>query len=166
MEDSKQPQAAPVNKRLLLSTQFEDSRIKLKKFMSTHAAGHIYNTVLLGLSVLSSIQFIYDTYDKHPHSQSSYVNTLIEVIFSTIFLFDWCLNFYVADNKVKHVTSFYSMVDLLTVVPVWVTYNRTCPVLEDIGTFREAVLYAVFALTTTRILRALRVRRCAWLETS
>ena len=51
------------------------------------------------------------------------------------------------------------MVDLLTVIPVWVTYGRTLPVLEHIHTFRDAVLYFVFGLTTTRILRSLRIRK-------
>ena len=51
------------------------------------------------------------------------------------------------------------MVDLLTVIPIWVTYNRELPVLEHIATFRDAVLYCVFALTTTRILRILRIRK-------
>ena len=51
------------------------------------------------------------------------------------------------------------MVDLLTVIPVWVTYGQTLPVLEEIDSFRDGLLYFIFGLTTTRVLRALRIRR-------
>jgi hypothetical protein len=50
-------------------------------------------------------------------------------------------------------------VDILTVVPIFVTYGHSLPNVNYIYTFREAGLYAAFAMNTTRILRALRVRR-------
>ena len=55
--------------------------------------------------------------------------------------------------------SFYSIVDILTVIPTYATLNASRPIFTDINTFSEAVLYLLFGLKTTRILRALRVRR-------
>lgn len=51
------------------------------------------------------------------------------------------------------------MVDLLTVIPIWVTANKVAPAVEDVSTISEAVLYILFGLNTTRILRALRIRK-------
>ena len=51
------------------------------------------------------------------------------------------------------------MVDLLTVIPTWVTYHLRCPVFEEISTTSDGLLYFMFALTNTRILRILRIRQ-------
>lgn len=51
------------------------------------------------------------------------------------------------------------MVDLLTVVPIYITYGRSMPNVMFIHTFKDAFIYSMFAMGTTRILRALRVRR-------
>lgn len=51
------------------------------------------------------------------------------------------------------------MVDLLTVIPVWVTFGRDCPPLHTIETFDEGFIFVMFGLSTTRVLRALRIRR-------
>lgn len=51
------------------------------------------------------------------------------------------------------------MVDLLTVIPVWVTYSHQLPVYEEIRSGSDVGLYIAFGLTTTRILRMLRIRR-------
>lgn len=51
------------------------------------------------------------------------------------------------------------MVDVLTVIPIWVTAGTECPVYDDIKTAEGAVLYTMFLMSTTRILRALRIRR-------
>jgi hypothetical protein len=52
------------------------------------------------------------------------------------------------------------MVDLLTVIPIWVFYfDSEIPSYLSINTFKRFLLYAMHALNTTRILRALRVRK-------
>ena len=51
------------------------------------------------------------------------------------------------------------MVDLFTVIPIWVTAGQTCPTYNDISSFGDGVLYLMFLLNTTQILRALRIRR-------
>ena len=55
--------------------------------------------------------------------------------------------------------SFYSMVDLFTVVPIFIVFGKDPPRLGTIYTAEGWFYYALFGMSTTRILRALRVRR-------
>ena len=47
----------------------------------------------------------------------------------------------------------------MTVIPIYVTYGYDLPNVHYIHTFPTAMLYTAFAMNTTRILRALRIRR-------
>lgn len=55
--------------------------------------------------------------------------------------------------------SFYSMVDLLTVIPIYATYNAKRPHYNDVNSVTLVLMYIFFGLNTTRILRALRIRK-------
>jgi len=138
----------------------EEMRVKVKKFMSTHIVGRSYNNTLLVLSILSSFEFIYQTYlDPIADAIHIYYFSFIELALAALFSFDWCLCFFIAEYKMLHITSFYSMIDLLTVVPIWVTIVYVCPLYSSVYTAADAGLYFLCGLSTTRILRALRIRR-------
>lgn len=49
------------------------------------------------------------------------------------------------------------MVDLLTVVPIWITINSEPVKYSEIHTFNDTLLYILFFLNTTRVLRSLRI---------
>jgi hypothetical protein len=51
------------------------------------------------------------------------------------------------------------MIDLLTVIPIWATFNLKCPVYSEIHSVKVAVDYVLCAMNATRILRALRIRK-------
>ncbi len=51
------------------------------------------------------------------------------------------------------------MVDLMTVIPIFVMFGRECPALAASNTSFEVFEFILCALGTTRILRALRLRR-------
>jgi hypothetical protein len=51
------------------------------------------------------------------------------------------------------------MVDVLTVIPIFVTAGKELPNVNYIYNFGDAMLYTAFGMSTTRILRALRIRR-------
>jgi len=51
------------------------------------------------------------------------------------------------------------MVDLLTVIPIWVTRTREPIAYPDVHTADEIFTYILFGLSTTRVLRALRLHR-------
>lgn len=51
------------------------------------------------------------------------------------------------------------MIDLITVIPIWFSDRNNHAHLDDIKTFRDGMEYFLFCLATTRILRALRLRK-------
>ena len=51
------------------------------------------------------------------------------------------------------------MVDILTVIPIWATINQTEPIVDEVYTATDGVMYILFLMNTTRVLRALRINR-------
>ena len=51
------------------------------------------------------------------------------------------------------------MIDLMTVVPIYVMFGDTCPSLKSTNTTEEIIQFILCGLQNTRILRALRLRR-------
>lgn len=140
----------------------EDIRLKVKRYHSNSVHGLLYSDIMLFISIISSFEFMYQTYlDPSDPANQHTLNSLniLEKVFACLFIMDWMLNFFIADHKVIFMTSFFSMVDVLTVIPIWVTAGRVCPVYDEINSAGSAVLYLLFLLATTRILRALRIRR-------
>ena len=162
-----------------LLARVEDMRVSTKKFLSSSNFGLVYENVLLIISILSCLQYIYQTYLTSQRDFVQLTNfAILERALACLFIFDWCLSFFIADHKLKHISrfvavfllsivvwatnlrcscSFFSMVDLLTVIPIWVTYQKKCPDIDNITSFGDGILYIMFGLTTTRILRALRI---------
>ena len=162
----------------------EETRMSIKKFMAFSAFGRVYENLFIILSLFSCIQYIVGTYGEqtadtgltfamtgdppiydgsaealpNPGSIDYYFN-YFEIILSVFFIWDWLLCFYLADSKIAHVTTFYSMVDLLTVIPVWVTRSYACMDYNHVESSRDRIVYLLCAVTTTRILRVLRIQR-------
>jgi len=139
-------------------------RVMLKKFKETSTWGQTYDFILLGLSLFSPLQYIYGTYINASTSSGAEITTvfsLIELIIAAIFTWDWILCLFLADNTILFVTNFFSMVDLMTVVPIWVLYGHKdeCMYYSQVKTFRDVLIYIVCGMSTTRVLRALRIRR-------
>ena len=82
-----------------------------------------------------------------------------EFILSLIFFFDFSLSLFLADHKLEFFSSFYSMIDLFTCIPILFIYNNKCPKFDEINTFYDGFIYLMYMLNVTRILRALRVRK-------
>eukprot|EP01036_Dinobryon_divergens_P030222 gene30222-39429_t len=140
----------------------EDIRILVKHFLYKSTLGIVYNDVMLCISILSCFEFIYQTYlnpNRPEDLKELHILDYIEKGLAVLFTFDWLLNLFIADLKLIFMTSFYSMVDVLTVIPIWVTSGRTCPDVDFLVTAEDVFIYLMFLLSTTRVLRALRVRR-------
>jgi len=150
-------EAAPDAKQEVVDKDhIEIFRIKVKKFMSATVFGRAYADALMVLSVLSCFQFIYLTYDGH---EDLAMFDIIEMALAALFSFDWLLSFFMADHRVEFVNSFFSMVDLLTVIPIWITFNSKQITYPEVKQLDDAFLYFLFGLNTTRILRALRIHK-------
>ena len=142
---------------------FETYRIKMNYALYNTSIGIFYNQLVLTLSTVSCFQFIYLTYTQSDNNPSHEDYTLfknLELTIAIILLFDWVIHFIVADNKTTYVTSFYSMIDLLTVIPIFSTSDIVCPAKNALhhsaSTYIEFVLCGI---NTTRILRALKFRQ-------
>jgi hypothetical protein len=137
-------------------------RLRMKDFFHHHFIGGVYQMILLFLSVISVFQYIYgtyvDNYSSHRMNMMESIMAKIELVFAGIFGFDWCLNLFLADNRISYLTSFFSMIDLLTVIPTFAVYQQQCPRFHRNMTGEEIIYYILCGMVTTRILRALRVR--------
>ena len=138
-------------------------RLRVKKFMTASWTGKTYSQIMLILSVISCLEFIYQTYLTPRlafQRRQTYYLSIIELAMSGLFAFDWVLAFFIADHKIMFMSSFYSMVDLLTVIPIWATFFTDIESkYQGIDSLEKAIFYALEALNTTRILRALRMRK-------
>jgi hypothetical protein len=78
----------------------EDFRHSTRKFMSKSRFGFYYENILLLVSVASSIEFICFTYlEDHFETDHIYRAKIVELFFVALFTADWCLNFFLADQK-------------------------------------------------------------------
>jgi hypothetical protein len=80
----------------------DDLRVQLKKYLSNSLTGKVYENFIIFVSILSAGAYIHETYagDKH-NLYWHHMNTLsyVGLICASIFIFDWILNFFLADNK-------------------------------------------------------------------
>jgi voltage-gated potassium channel len=137
--------------------KLEFIRLKLKKLVNNSIPGFLYTNIMLALSIFSCLEFIVETYiyDKELNQHLE----KLEVFMAAIFSFDWILNFFIADHKLLFISSFFSMVDVLTVLPIYFTYGKSAPLLNELVNLDDYVLYLMFFFSTTRILRGLRLHR-------
>lgn len=83
----------------------EDARVKLKKFLTHSPAGAWYEDIMLSISIVSTIEFIYQTYlfnDIESEKERLFYLQLIELGFAGCFACDWLLNYFLADHKIKY----------------------------------------------------------------
>ena len=138
---------------------WEEFRIRAKKFMTFSLFGRMYENLLIVTAVFSTCEFIATTYTYDITEEMSNIFQLVEIALAVIFSWDWLLCFLLADSKLSHLTSFYSMIDLLTVIPIWITQDYPCMDYNHIESSADAMIYILCAITSTRILRSLRIRR-------
>ena len=80
-------------------SQVEKIRLVAKKFVTAHPIGMLYSNALLAISVASSLQYIYQTYLTSTNFTQDQIILLydkIEIILAVVFMFDWCLSFFIA----------------------------------------------------------------------
>ncbi len=81
-------------------TTLEDFRLSARKFMSKSRFGFYYENFMLIISVASSIEFICVTYlEDHFETDHVYRAKIVELFFVALFSLDWCLNYFLAHQK-------------------------------------------------------------------
>lgn len=87
----------------------EVGRQRLKKIMAQSWFGRYYENALLSLSVISCLEYIYQTY-LHPSIENDQEQlhhlAVLEIVFASIFAFDWCLNCFLAEHRIIFFTRY------------------------------------------------------------
>jgi voltage-gated potassium channel len=124
----------------------------LKEIVEGHntKAGKIFDLIIQGLIIISLITFAIST---SPDASEIGLKTLriIEIITVIIFTIEYLLRIIVADNKLKYIFSFYGLIDLLAILPFYITAGLD---LRSLRAFRLLRLFSLFKLA--RYLKALR----------
>ncbi len=118
-------------------------------------AGHTFDLVIQTLIVLSLITFMLETLPDLD-ARTRRVLSVIEVITVIIFTVEYLLRVIVADKKLKYVFSFYGLIDLLAILPFYITSGID---LRAIRIFRLFRLFRAFKLV--RYSKAVRLFRLA-----
>jgi hypothetical protein len=137
-------------------------RLNIKHYRDHTVLGHLYTQLMVLINVLSCFQYIYLTYtsiDTNNKADLYYAVFYLELCAACLFVFDFVLSILSADNLLYFFGTFHCWVDLMTFIPVFATYNVTCPSFNEIGSPKACVYFVVCGLTTTRILRSLRFHK-------
>eukprot|EP01064_Diplonema_japonicum_P001559 TRINITY_DN11028_c0_g1_i1.p1 TRINITY_DN11028_c0_g1~~TRINITY_DN11028_c0_g1_i1.p1 ORF type:complete len:1457 (+),score=340.47 TRINITY_DN11028_c0_g1_i1:79-4449(+) len=158
------------------------TRIKVSEFVHTNNRSHIADMVQSILAVISSILYVYESYQVDNQTGScSYrdfvsvnisgaevplytcdvgttSNTtsllwvrIVESAFALIFTIDYVLRFYIAHNKLKYFFSLFPMVDLVTIIPVVLSW------INDENTTSFGFIRIIRLLRLLRVLKAYRI---------
>ena len=137
----------------------------VKKIFVTSRFGTIYDMALLILSFVSAAQLIFQTTLPPESEQSAYQKvlaysfTILEMILAVLFGFDWLLALFLAEVKSEFFLSFFSMVDLVTVIPIWFTHSAALKYQDELYTNHDYFIYVLNALSNFRICRMFRLRK-------
>jgi voltage-gated potassium channel len=105
--------------------------------------GKIFDLFIQGLIVLSLITFAISTSPKvSPEGMRAL--RIIEIITVAIFTVEYILRIIVADNKFKYIFSFFGIIDLLAIVPFYISIGLD---LRALRSFRLIRLFSMFKLT-------------------
>ena len=95
-----------------------------------------------GLILLSLVAFSVETLPDLSE-QSKYWLQVIEVVCVLIFTVEYLLRIYVADKKLKFIFSFFGIIDLLAILPFYLSFGLD---LRSLRTLRFVRLFRVFKL--------------------
>ncbi|GET31573.1 ion transporter [Prolixibacter bellariivorans] len=117
---------------------------------NTTIEGKIFDYVIQSLILLSLISFSVDTLPGSPEGLKTALR-IIEVVCVIVFSIEYGLRIYVAQKPFKYIFSFYGLIDLIAILPFYIT--RTI----DLRSLRVFRVFRIFrALKLVRYNRALR----------
>ena len=109
---------------------------------SNTKAGRIFAFSIQILIIISLISFSLETLPDLSEQQRDQLH-LIEMIVVILFSFEYLLRIYVAENKLSYIFSFYGIIDLLAVVPFYLSTGLD---LRTVRLFRLLRLLQLFKL--------------------
>ena len=137
---------------------FEGVRLAVKKMMSHSSQfGQMYDWIMIGISVASCLQYIYCTYIVNIDRLR--MLDKVEMVWSGVFIFDILLNVWLEDHKLEHFQKISVILGILSVIPIWITYDRHLKDPVSAKSSEDSIIYIIFAISTTRILRPWRIQQ-------
>jgi len=122
IEENNEPEDKSKNVMEMIRLQFKD-------FIYHTVFGRIYAQLMLFISILSSFEYIYQTYlnvaiDDSSGAQADFLSKF-EIFIALACGFDWFINFFIADHRGLFVTRYYliilsSLSTFFSTVPVYV----------------------------------------------
>ncbi len=134
-------------------------KMKLKEIVEKEetTAGKIFNLFIMGLILLSVVSLSVETL---PDLDPDILRTLgiFEVVVVSIFSIEYLLRIYVADNKFRYIFSFYGIIDLLAILPFYMTAGID---LRSIRVFRllrvlRILKFSRYSEASTRLLKVFK----------
>ncbi|CAN5431339.1 hypothetical protein BH23BAC3_BH23BAC3_13070 [soil metagenome] len=121
-------------------------------------AGRIFNLFIMGLIILSVVSLSLETL---PELDQNFLRALIifEVVIVIIFSIEYLLRIYVADSKLNYIFSFYGIIDLLAIVPFYVTAGidlRSIRIFRLLRVFR-ILKFSRYSVAATRLLNVFKL---------
>lgn len=111
-------------------------------------AGKIFDILLLVLIIISVLGVILDS-DQAIHRKHGNILEIAEWCFTIFFTIEYLLRIYCSSTKRRYIFSFMGMIDLLSIIPTYLTLFFAGPVgyLIDIRAMRLIRVFRVFKLS-------------------
>jgi voltage-gated potassium channel len=124
------------------------------------AAGRAFDLLIQGLIILSLVSFSLDTLPNLPVYMRSTLS-VIELVIVLVFTVEYILRIVVAEQRLRFIFSFYGLVDLLAILPFYLTVGVDLRSVRVVRLFRLFRLFKIFRYTETldRLRRALMLIR-------
>ena len=122
--------------------------------------GKLFDLVVQLLVVISLLSFSLETLPNLSKNQI-FILKLIEIVIITIFSIEYLLRIFVTDKKFKYIFSFYGLIDLLTILPFYLSLTidlRSLRALRLLRLFRILKLVR-FNKAINRFQEALKIAR-------
>lgn len=109
---------------------------------NTTRKGRIFDYIIQGLIMLSLIGFAVETLPNLSPQTRNFLS-VFELFCVVVFTVEYILRIYVAKNPLKYIFSFYGLVDLLAILPFYLTATMD---LRALRSFRVLRLFRAFKL--------------------
>eukprot|EP01031_Cornospumella_fuschlensis_P036437 gene36437-44200_t len=129
--------------------KLEKFRLACKKYMSSSSFGYFFELTNVLVSLLSTAQCIYFTYldvDNPAHEKPLQIGRLLAILFAAFFIADWFFEWFLADHKYLYIFSFSSLVDMISVITIFLTLPHDPPQIKRDATVLQITLYCVVFL--------------------
>jgi hypothetical protein len=132
----------------------ESLRSWLGKNLDYALAGQLLDVVMIILSLMLVAIFVWHNWCGLQEADYAWMNVL-EYTTGTIFTIDYCVRFYAAEDRIAYTLGPFSIIDILTVLPVWLELVFEALNLPLSGS--RKILRPIRVLRALRVLRAYRI---------